>query len=727
MERCSARDKHFWTLLGLCSNMLFLQGLLVPLAVTASALFAPDQLQQQSLQQRPLHQERMKLSPPLPRPHSNLNFSSPSPLILHSLSTLLQQYPQTFHPNSHTIAPCSISPNTNLYHARLDPHTPPSPEWFAFDPEMSYAIAGLAQTSRMLTYRTTRRVRCLYFDGTSASLAGAGSMDAQMLLLHNTSANVPVDPVFGQPPPYGGSGEGNGSYPLRPCPPGSENATDCSRWNPLKAEYDRAKGLCGFIKNHGLGGLGWGYEGIVRMNTGFEMIWCNFSSPSAKLISNIAVRAPLLADSDDARMETAAGHDLDYAMGDSELQIGGIDTRHQPTLAFLKSVPGTSPPSDRHRGPPGILTRHPFVLYSMYEWFHAASKRYGFAGVGSPGQGETRVRIDSAAIFTFYDPRLTHQEGVRVAEERSRFNLTREGFWDGAGFGGLGLGRTEEEERRVVLRGLERRRTGQRVLNVSVEDGVVMQEAVLEGIRRSLQAGKNGVSSGSEVDWVSTAREIVLEYGGPLLDLRTLLSTTPDERGEEYTAESLFKLTRSARDVLHGLWMPFYEYPPFSRENLTEAFHPSAPNPGAAFERCKTQYESDDSSTMTASENVTYTAISEVLTSICRTLLPPFLETEIVWLEYYNNYTASPSSPSDPHPHPQPHHMNPEDLRTIHTTLLQIFHTIQILMAYLGWSDQWTSCSPGCEIGQVCAIPMWPVMGVVVRDPGDEDEEGGDG
>src|SRR5271155_4270578 len=46
-----------------------------------------------------------------------------------------------------------------------------------------------------------------------------------------------------------------------------------------------------------LGGLGWGVEGIVRMNAGFEMICCNFSSPSIRLLRHLNVAAPLLPES----------------------------------------------------------------------------------------------------------------------------------------------------------------------------------------------------------------------------------------------------------------------------------------------------------------------------------------------------------------------------------------------------------------------------------------------
>lgn len=108
--------------------------------------------------------------------HTTLNFSSASPHIFASTFSLLQQWSNTFYPFGHNIVPCEVPINTNLYHARINGELPPSPEWFAFDAAMSYAIAGTISTSRLLTYRTTRTVKCIYFDGTSAALNEDGNM-----------------------------------------------------------------------------------------------------------------------------------------------------------------------------------------------------------------------------------------------------------------------------------------------------------------------------------------------------------------------------------------------------------------------------------------------------------------------------------------------------------------------------------------------------------------------
>lgn len=63
----------------------------------------------------------------------NFNFSSSAPHYFASVYGLLQQWPNTFFPNGHSIAPCEIPAFTKLYHGRTDGEAPPSPEWVAFD------------------------------------------------------------------------------------------------------------------------------------------------------------------------------------------------------------------------------------------------------------------------------------------------------------------------------------------------------------------------------------------------------------------------------------------------------------------------------------------------------------------------------------------------------------------------------------------------------------------
>lgn len=62
-----------------------------------------------------------------------LNYSSEAPHYFGSVYGLLQQWPNTFFPNGHAIAPGEIRPFTKLYHGRGGDELPPSPERLAFD------------------------------------------------------------------------------------------------------------------------------------------------------------------------------------------------------------------------------------------------------------------------------------------------------------------------------------------------------------------------------------------------------------------------------------------------------------------------------------------------------------------------------------------------------------------------------------------------------------------
>ena len=98
--------------------------------------------------------------------------------------------------------------------------------------EMSYGIMDLTPNTYILTYQTTRTVQVLYFDGESVALQGTGHLDSQMLhIFGNVTGPTHNNRTFG-----------------------------------LFDEYVRAVGLCDWLFENKLGGVGWGFEGIVRMN-----------------------------------------------------------------------------------------------------------------------------------------------------------------------------------------------------------------------------------------------------------------------------------------------------------------------------------------------------------------------------------------------------------------------------------------------------------------------------
>lgn len=600
----------------------------------------------QCFNQQPLKDLSHAPAHALPR----LNFSSPLPLIFHSTFSLLQQWRQTFFPNGHTIAPCTIPTNTHLYHARPNSSFPPSPEWFAFDPAMAYSILDQARDSHLLTFRTTKDVMCIYFDGTSAALMDDGSMDSQMLLIHNNSANVPDNVRFGRPP---------GSPPYGYHPPYGPRG-NWSHFNPLQAEYDRATGLCDFIREKDLGGSGWGYEGVVRMNAAFEVIWCNFSSPSARLVSWLNVSS-----------SAYQGHD------DSQLFLT-VDSHASED----ENSPPVPPRPGRPRGRwPGMNL--PFQKRSAFEWFRAAANVYGFVG-GVPGRGEARVKMDSCGLFSFYDPSLQHQSHARVLQERDALNLTQDGFWTAPG---------NNNDREVGLQKLVRRRRYQRAMNVSKSDGLVMRGEVESGLRRALM---NEKSTCSGIDWVSITQQVVMDHSSSLYEFRTLLSNDTNLANSSTARRWLSHI----RGAAHQVAMPFYEYPPYTRPTLKDSFSLTAPQSRAALARCANQHAPFSNQHLSRSETLTYESIFSVLTAICNTTIPLFLDIEPLWLPHFNNLTASPAE-------------LPKSLQhEIRHTITYHLQRIEELMAWLGWAEQWTSCSPGCSVGQVCAIPIWPVMGI---------------
>ncbi|KAJ3813863.1 hypothetical protein F5876DRAFT_34179 [Lentinula aff. lateritia] len=102
-------------------------------------------------------------------------------LIFQSVSSLLQHWPNTRYRNGHTIVPGWVPIGTTLYHGRSDPNYPRGAEWTATDPEHSFQFCK--RPCWHLTIVTTRPLKVLYFDGSSAVKMHGGSMDSQDILL----------------------------------------------------------------------------------------------------------------------------------------------------------------------------------------------------------------------------------------------------------------------------------------------------------------------------------------------------------------------------------------------------------------------------------------------------------------------------------------------------------------------------------------------------------------
>ncbi|KAJ7916546.1 hypothetical protein B0H13DRAFT_1609262 [Mycena leptocephala] len=103
-------------------------------------------------------------------------------LVFDTVSSLLQNWPNTRYYSGHTIVPGTIPTGTLLYHGRNDTDVPTAQEWVSTDPEFARLFNAEPGNSWLLTLVTTRPLRVLYFDGTSAAKKPDGPMDVQDLL-----------------------------------------------------------------------------------------------------------------------------------------------------------------------------------------------------------------------------------------------------------------------------------------------------------------------------------------------------------------------------------------------------------------------------------------------------------------------------------------------------------------------------------------------------------------
>ncbi|KZO96760.1 hypothetical protein CALVIDRAFT_563415 [Calocera viscosa TUFC12733] len=175
--------------------------------------------------------------------------------LFNSVSSALRQWGNTLNPNGASFAPGVIRAGTSMYHARIWALEPATPEWLAFDAEMSFGIFGnrfrfpgsnSTGDTWMRTYSSKRDIKVGYFDGMSAMIANTGTFDFVDLI------------GFGL------------------------NGTPVGDFRGLWDEYARAEKLCNWTKEFDVD-----LDGFVRMNAGFELIVCDWSP--WELVANINV------------------------------------------------------------------------------------------------------------------------------------------------------------------------------------------------------------------------------------------------------------------------------------------------------------------------------------------------------------------------------------------------------------------------------------------------------
>ncbi|KAG1819456.1 hypothetical protein EV424DRAFT_1323398 [Suillus variegatus] len=99
-------------------------------------------------------------------------------LIFDTVHSFLQHWPNTQYHHGHNIVPGVIPTSTLLYHGTSRNMVPSEPDWAATDPEHSINFArGKDGGGRHLTLATTRPLKVLYFDESSAAKVAEGTMD----------------------------------------------------------------------------------------------------------------------------------------------------------------------------------------------------------------------------------------------------------------------------------------------------------------------------------------------------------------------------------------------------------------------------------------------------------------------------------------------------------------------------------------------------------------------
>ncbi|WYZ44071.1 hypothetical protein EsH8_VII_000507 [Colletotrichum jinshuiense] len=575
---------------------------------------------------------------------TRLNYSSPAPHLFSSAYGLLQQWSNTVFPNGHTMAAVEIPAFTLFYHGRTDEEAAPSPEWLAFDIEMAYGIMGSTRQSWMLSYQTTRPVKALYFDGESATLMGLGQLDTQMLHLY-----------------------GNVSGP----------ESDGSLWRGLEPEYQRAMGLCDWLLERGLRGPGWGYEGVVRMNTGFELIWCDFGSKSLRLVSKGNVTAPQMRESKTQR-EPGGGVVEKEGQADARSRKDGKGTRQeeveepttvyplppQPTRTDRPVSPSNPPIPPNWRGIMGPVDREPFLQSQGWGWFASATWHYGSTGIGQ-GKGETRARVLGCGITSWYSDRFW---GPVVEEEQKRLNLTKEGYWVGVEDGG---------NRSVGLAQLGRRRRLHHL-----EDATAAQAERMRGDTEAMLTdalvGDGGCSG---MEWVGTTGEIVQRTAGHLMAMEQAARFVGDGGNETEVREWLYKL----RGQSHMFLVSFLEYP-YEIDEETWDVHGELFS--ETYSRCRYRYTRLLVDVpLSPSERDLRDAVEEVMGGICGVLLEVGFGIESAWYDLEEGLS-----------------LELEDMSEKWTD------GMRQLRAWVGWEGEFIRCEKACGWDERCYIPMWPLL-----------------
>ncbi|PNP40495.1 hypothetical protein TGAMA5MH_07492 [Trichoderma gamsii] len=196
--------------------------------------------------------------------------------IFNAIHSAGRQWGSSLNHNGFGFMPVTLSAGTLLYHGGYSKDPPKGLEWLAFEVEHAENFVRMARhppippkgpdhdeqphapsspqkplgqietdhgpdrdpegriRGYLQTYQTTRDVQLLYVDGSGAAKSPIGTLDSQDYVLFPNSS---------------------------------------WEWYNIQSEMKRATAMCDMITK-------WGWAGIMRMEIGYEVIWCDFKSDS---------------------------------------------------------------------------------------------------------------------------------------------------------------------------------------------------------------------------------------------------------------------------------------------------------------------------------------------------------------------------------------------------------------------------------------------------------------
>ncbi|KAA1080736.1 hypothetical protein PGT21_018791 [Puccinia graminis f. sp. tritici] len=541
--------------------------------------------------------------------------------IFASFAGLLQQWPNTFAYSGHSIIPGVVPRGTLLYHGTNHRTPPPSEglEWLAFNPEYSFAIHShrLGQVD-LYKYTATRALRIIYFDGQSSSLGTPGFMDSQSVLINGT-----VHKHFGD----------GGRY--------------------IKADYDRAAELCKIGKK-------WGFEGVVRMNTCFEVLWCDFTK-GVELLGGTNTTDPFDTHYEPGEftesMKVTELHATDSSSDASEIFVQNRSDAVNPlfpdevgknfrqrievfgainSTVRVKNDDDSSENENPEESLLQVLTRprvmnSPFYSRSPLYYFRAASRQFFMPG-------EVRVNLDPSGFVSFYDR-------IESLSQKRRDDGTDDGP-----------------------------RHTHRLHGISPSDVKKIEDRLFNVLAR--KNAENWQTDSDRLDWRALVWTILQTYSKPLAELDYLLKRN-DLNAINQAAE--------VRGLTYGMILPHIDFSSWNISDPTWVDH--------NIKKCARGFTSGTYrvSDLTESIEVIIGAIEGTLDRLCSTIFSIFSQT--IELAIPIDSLIRPDSKLE---------------RQAKSRIIEWQQKTEELVKWLQWSTVRAHCDPPCKPDEMCLPPLWP-------------------